>query len=111
MRNLTIYTPQWLHIPKRNCWTVVYELNGCADVRWVRIETKYDRIEVIVSKFDHHDGLGCKYYVSLPSCGIAISGIYSLQESTWVTTRLLEEGLSPVNAITITQVLADAGDF
>lgn len=74
--------------------------------RLIRIESR-SSIDVIVAQISEKTILGLQenYYISSPNFGVAIPGISSLEETHWITEKLMNAGMPNPDAVTVAQVL------
>lgn len=107
MRTIKIKAPQWIEGTPRE-WSARYTVSGTHSAWAISIESR-SSIEVIVAKAVSLSGE--QYYISSPNFGVAIPGIPSLQETFWVTEKLLHAGMPGPDAATVAQVLRDLSQF
>lgn len=93
-------------------WPARYAVIGTGDVRLIRIESR-SCVDVIVSKIAEKGfpGPQTSYYISSPNFGVAIPGIPTLQETYWITEKLLDHKMPAPDAVTVAQVLRELEDF
>lgn len=119
-RTITIKCPDW--VKTEPCpwaakqydreWPAAYEVAGDHNVRYISIESR-SLIEVVVALHNVHHNLwgGAKYYISSPNYNVAIPYIPTLDDTFWITEKLLEAEMNAPDAVTVAQVLRDMGDF
>ena len=93
-------------------WPAQYAVLGAGEARLVRIQSR-SSIDVVVAKVAENGFLGPQesYYISSPNFGVAIPGIPSLQETHWITEKLIGHEMPTPDAVTVAAVLRDLGDF
>lgn len=92
-------------------WPAEYAVMfGSQDTRYITIESR-SSIEVVIAKIKMLPPVDFYYFVSSPNFGVAIPGIDSLQQTFWITEKLMNSGMSAPDAVTVAVVLRDLGDF
>lgn len=93
-------------------WVAEYTVPATGEARLIRIKSR-SSIDVVVAKIAEKSLLGLQesYYISSPNFCVAIPNIPSLQETTWITDKLIENGMPAPDAVTVAQVLRDMDDF
>ena len=93
-------------------WPAQYVVRSAGDARLVRIKAR-SSIDVIVTKIteEGHQGPQANYYVASPNFGVAIPGIPSLTDTFWISEQLLVHEMPAPDAVTVSQILQDIGDF
>lgn len=93
-------------------WPATYEVAGVQNVRYITIEAR-SLIEVVVALHNVQNKLfgGAKYYISSPNFNVAIPYTPELDETHWITEKLLEAEMNAPDAVTVAQVLRDMGNF
>ena len=93
-------------------WPAQYAVLGSGEVRLIRIASR-SSIDVVVAKVTENGFLGAQesYYISSPNFGVAIPCISSLQETFWITEKLLNHEMPAPDAVTVAAMLGDLGDF
>lgn len=91
-------------------WPAEYTIQGAGTARLIRIESR-SAIDVVVAKISENALFGHTFYVSCPDFGVAIPGIETLQDTFWITEKLMRSGLPAPDAVTAAAVLHDLGDF
>lgn len=110
-KELTVKAPKDIDCDMKQ-WPARYTVEGAGDARIVRIESR-SAIDVVAAKIVENGLLGPQenYYISSPNFGVAIPSIPSLQETYWITEKLLSHEMPAPDAVTVAQVLRDLGDF
>lgn len=93
-------------------WPARYAVLGSGEARLIRIESR-SSIDVVVAKIAENGFLGpqTSYYIAAPNFGVAIPGISTLEETYWITEKLLNHEMPAPDAVTVAAVLRDLGDF
>ncbi len=119
-KTITIKCPDW--VKSEPCpraakqygkeWPAQYTVAGTQNVRHITIEAR-SLIEVVVALHcvDHPLFGGSMYYISSPNFNVAIPYISTLDETHWITEKLIEAEMNGPDAVTVAQVLRDMGDF
>lgn len=107
MKDVKIKAPEWIEGATRE-WNAKYSAAGNTNVQVMAIESR-SSIDVVVAKAG--TGLSEYYYISSPNFGVAIPGIPTLEETHWITEKLIHAGMPEPDAATVAQVLRDMGDF
>ena len=102
-----IKSPDWIEGTPR-VWDAHYRVSGTPNVRQVSIESR-SSIEVMVVKTA--DVYGEHYFISSPNFGVAIPDISSLQETFWITEKLVHAGMPGPDAATVAQVLRNLVNY
>ena len=108
---LTIKVPKGIDCGTKQ-WAARYTCWGAGDARLIRIESR-SAIDVVVAKIAEGSILGLQenYWISSPNFGVAIPSIPSLLETYWIMEQLIANGMPTPDAVTVSQVLQDLGDF
>ena len=108
MKNITIKAPEWVETTPQE-WNAKYNVAGDVNVRLIAVESR-SSIDVVVAKAAA-GGFDDQYYISSPNFGVAIPSIPTLEETFWITEKLVAAGMPGPDAVTTAQVLRDMGDF
>lgn len=108
---ITIKAPRDFDCDQKQ-WAARYVILGTGEARLIRIESR-SSIDVIVAKIAEKGFLGSQvsYYISCPNFGVAIPNIPTLQETFWITEKLVHADMPAPDAVTVAQVLRDMDDF
>jgi len=108
---ITIKAPKNINCDMKQ-WSARYGVHGTGEARLIRIESR-SSIDVVVAKITENGFLGSQasYYISSPNFGVAIPSIPTLEETFWITEKLLNHEMPAPDAVTVAQVLSDMGDF
>lgn len=113
MKEMQIIAPKWASAGDIQSWHATYQVTATDNVRLLAIESR-SAIDVVVTRIINYStilGTHSRYYVSSPNYGVAIPWISSLAETNWITEHLLGAGMPTPDAITVSQVLQDLGNF
>jgi len=97
-------------------WNAAYRVTAGADAIQIDIEARGSAIEVVVAKIVQQNGFApdgqyTNYYISSPNYGVAIPSIPTLGETWWIMEKLIEADMPAPDAVTVSKVLAEIGDF
>lgn len=115
-KTITIKCPDWAYDKdnpfSRREWPATYEAAGAGNVRYITIEAR-SAIEVVVARVDNPHPLfgGPQYYISSPNFGVAIPYTPDLNETHWITEKLIGAEMNAPDAVTVAQVLRCLEDF
>ena len=110
-KTIDIYGKKWFDCQYMPEWKATYAVYSGADTKFIYIEAR-STIELLVAKVYMPYRSGEKQYlISSPNFGVALPDISTLQETHWITEKLLLRGMPVPDAVTAAQVLADMGNF
>lgn len=103
MNELTIKAPAAFDCDQKE-WPAKYRVIGTAPLKMLQIESR-SSIDVIVAQVQDD------FYISSPNFGVAIPSINNLDDSFWITEKLIHAGMPTPDAVTVAQVLRALGNF